>query len=212
MNKKNVGALLLVVATALGGPVAVQIGIDEQEVESVEIIGPNNAEVGELVHLQLIGQRTSWKLPITDTYRIDDNNVVLSFREPGEYVVIASAVAGRRTSIVEHVITVLGPPEPDPIVTSTLTDLVYQWCVDAEAPTASIEKLGYNFLAASQQDSIETILAFVASANREVSQVGCEDVLTRIQQHLFDQLSGKGVAAHQLAFAQIGEGLLKYTR
>lgn len=223
MNQKNVGALLLAVATIVGGPLAVDhaIQVNEEVVASVTVNGPNVAEIGELVHLTLTGDRPAWKLPPVDVFRVDDNNVVLSFREPGDYVIIASASAGGYTTIIEHTITVLGPPEPAPVpepdpvpnaAEDSLVDIVRQWCVDSNAPKLTCLQLGENFLTASNQDGIDSILISVAKANRKVNQKGCERVLAQIQQHLFDNLSGKGTSQHQLAFAQIGEGLSSYGR
>lgn len=222
MNKKTVGAVLLAVAATLGGPPAVEKAIDVATPVTVNVAidGPTEVEVGELCHLTLTGTNPSWRLPTENFYAVDLNTVVVSFREPGEFVIIAAAYTGEYTAIVSHVVTVHGTepapePEPDPereVTEHTLSDVVYDWCVASDAPTAAIEKIGTNFLAAAKQPSIETILSFVASNNRKVKQDGCEQVLAQIQQHLFDNLSGQGVAAHQEAFTLIGEGLLKYTR
>jgi hypothetical protein len=234
MNKKTIGAVLLAIAATLGGPVAVDHvqQVNDERREPVTLTGPAEAAVGELCILAVTGSRASWRLPETDSYKIDANSVVLSFREPGEYTVFASAIGGRSTAIVAHTILVLAPvvpevtpvivvdivpePTPDPVpdtpVVASLVDEVYGWCVDSTAPTATIEKLAKNFTDASHGESIEEILTHVARANRKVNQTGCEEVLARVQQYLFDNLNGKGVVAHQEAFAQIGEGLSTYTR
>ena len=215
MSQKNIGAVLLAVAATLGGPVAVDQAIKMNDRPAVEVVigGPSEAEIGELIRLTLTGTKTAWKMPTTDIYIIDDNNAIVTFREPGEYTIIASALDGRRTAIAEHTIMVLGPPAPKPQPNlPSLTDTVYQWCVDSDAPKPKCKTLGRNFMTAAESAvTIEGILSSVAKANRKADQKGCEQVLARIQQHLFDNLSGDGFNQHRDAFNEIGVGLLKWS-
>lgn len=230
MNQKNVAALLLLIATALGGPPAVDhaLNVHEQVLSSVAIEGPTEVVVGELVELHVSGTRPSWLPPTVDAKQLGDT-LILSFRDEGEYEVIASAVAGQTTQTVKHVLvvkkdhSVLVPepiepvvpdvpvPEPDELVDSGLVEDVYQWCVDAKTDRDVAKQLGNNFTrAASDSESIDELLQNVASGNRKVDQRTAARVLAQIQQYLYDNLAGEDFDAHQCAFDEIGQGFLRY--
>jgi len=234
MNSKNIAALLLMVATALGGPVAVDhaLNVNEEVVAAIAIDGPTEAVVGELVVLDLSGSRGSWLMPTTDYLEVTSNRVVLTFRKNGTYEVVASANAGGNSAIVKHVIevgkdptSVLVPndntvptpdvvpvPTPEPVVVRTYADDVYDWCREENAPKATCKTLGDNFIdAATNANSIDDLLSRVATANRKVNQKGVERVLGQIQQLLFDNLSDKDLEAHRCAFSEIGDGLVKWS-
>ena len=229
MSQKSIASVLLLVAAALGGPVAVDQAtkIQDEVATSVAIVGPDHAVVGELVELEISGARPSWLVPTSD-YRVHDDVVYVSFRNDGEYEIIGSAVAGRSTQVVKHTITV-GPdrsvvvpdepvpapvpePTPEPIQkTSNLTDMVVKWCEEVSAPKVACKELGNNFItAATNADSIDDLLSRVSSANRKVNQKGCESVLAQIQQYLFDNLQGESLEDHRCAFDEIGQGFLQY--
>lgn len=228
MSQKNIAAVLLLVATALGGPPAVKHAIDVQEqvVEDVAVTGPSDCVVGELIELSINGNRPSWLVPVED-HRVNGNTVLVSFREDGEYEFVASAIASGTTAIVRHVVTVGTPepvsvlvpdpkppvPEPSPSVTVSLTDIVVGWCVESNAPPEACKQIGDNFIdAATDADSIDDLLSRLSKANRKVNQKGCEQVLAQIQQYLFDNLAGKDLEAHRCAFDEIGTGLSAYAK
>lgn len=226
MSQKSIASVLLLVAAALGGPVAVDQAtkIQDEVHASVQIDGPTDCVVGQLIELKINGTRPSWLIPVEDN-RVIDDTCFISFREDGEYEVIGSAVAGRSTQVVRHVITV-GEPEPEPsdepvIPTPTpepvapakadLTEKVVKWCEEVSAPKVACRKLADNFIdAASKADSIDDLLSRVAASNRKVNQKGVESVLAQIQQHLFDNLQSEGLEEHRCAFDEIGQGFLKY--
>lgn len=226
MSQKSLAALLLLVATALGGPAAVDHALDVQEqvLVSVSVEGPTECVVGELIELHVTGSRPSWLPPTADAKIIGDT-LVVSFREDGTYEVIASAIAGQTTQVVKHVI-VVGAPEPveptvpdnpvptpdvDPKPESELTESVYKWCVAAKSDKAVCKQLSDNFIfAASNATTIDELLKLVAERNRKVNQRSVARPLAQIQQHLFDNLAGQDFAAHQCAFDEIGQGFLRY--
>jgi len=229
MSQKSIASVLMLIATALGGPVAVDqaMEIQDQVIESVVIEGPSEAKVGELVKLTVTGSRPSWLPPVEDAY-VDDDLCVVSFREPGEYQVIASSVAGRSTRVVKHVVTVGSPeptpapdaaPEPPPapvpddqsVLESTLIRDVEAWCQEANADKSVCKQLGDNFIyAASTSDDIDELLQKVAERNRKVNQRSVATVLTKIQEHLYENLAGEDFVTHQCAFSDIGQGFLQY--
>jgi hypothetical protein len=225
MSQKNVGAILLLIATALGGPVAVQQAVDVQDqvLSSVAIEGPNEAVVGELIELHVSGSRPSWLPPTVDAREVGDT-LYISFREDGTYEVIASAIAGQRTKTVKHEIVVGVKPEPkpepdSPVPTPTpepkpggeLTESVYKWCVEANVDRDVARELGMNFeYAATKATDIDELLSYVSERNRKVDQKTATPVLAKIQQHLFDNLAGTDFETHQCAFDEIGQGFLRY--
>jgi hypothetical protein len=230
VSQKNIAAILLAVAAVLGGPPAVRHAIDVQEevVANIEVSGAEVAEVGELVELSITGQRPSWLVPVQD-HRVLGNTVLVSFRDPGVYEIIASAIGSGRSTLVRHIITVGTPepevidePTPDPVPTPTpepevtkpsLSHIVAKWCDDSNAPDAACKQLGDNFIdAATNANNIDDLLTRLAKANRKVNQKGCERVLAQIQQYLFDNLAGQDLEAHRCAFDEIGTGLLNYSK
>ena len=235
MNKTT-PALLLGIATALGGwLVAVDSVIKQNntppaivETAAVAITGPTEVEVGELLTLDLIGDKPCWKIDTQDRYDVSPNRVVLSYRVPGTYTIIAAALSDDNPAIVEHTITVRGPPVPEPtpepvvVVPPTpepspsprpeLAQLVVIWCNKYNAPAEKCKPLGQNFImAANGADSIQDLIDRVAKANRSTDQKGCEEVLAEIQQYLLVNLKGKDFATHRQAFDDIGTGLLHYS-
>lgn len=219
MSQKSIATVLLMIATALGGPVAVDraVVINEEVASSVEITGPSDAAVGELIELKLTGSRPSWLVPVDD-HRILDDTCLVTFREEGDYEVIGSAIAGGKTSVVRHVVTVGETPDESPDkepedtpAESSLSDAVYGWCEDADAPADVAAKLGRNFTAAaSGADTLDELLRDVALSNRKTDQSGCEQVLARIQRYLFENLQGEDLDTHRQAFDEIGAGLTRY--
>lgn len=226
MSQKTIAALLLLVATALGGPPAIDHALDIQEtvLRSVVIEGPVECVVGELVELKVNGARPSWLPPTVDAKQLGDT-LILSFRDEGEYEVIASAVAGQTTQTVKHLIvvgkdrSVVVPdepvPAPVPVPTpdngSELTDSVNEWCIDANTKRDVAKELGDNFIyAASNAESIDELLQMVAERNRKVEQRSAAQVLAKIQQYLYDNLAGTDFDTHQCAFSEIGDGFLRY--
>lgn len=223
MSQKTIASLLMLIATALGGPVAVDHALDVQDqvIESVTIEGPSEVEVGELVSLKVTGSRPSWLPPVEDAY-VDGDLCILSFRKAGTYEVVASSVAGRSTRVVKHIVEV-GKKEPAPtpapkpvpddqsVVVSTLAQEVEAWCVESNADKRVCKQLGDNFIyAASTSSNIDELLQKVAERNRKVDQRSVVPVLTKVQQHLYDNLAGEDFVTHQCAFSDIGQGFLQY--
>lgn len=226
MSQKSIAAVLILVATALGAPPAINqaVKIQDDVVSSVVISGPTEVVVGELVELTVAGSRPSWLLPTDDCY-ITGNTVITSFRQKGEFQIIASAVAGGSTCVTKHTINVVAKvadtddapeptPEPDDVVLPNpdLTKEVLLWCKTSDAPVEACKKLGNNFIdAASRATTTDDLLARIAKSNRAVNQKGCEQVLAQIQQYLFSNLQDQDFEAHRCAFSEIGDGFKLYS-
>lgn len=215
MNQKSIATILILIATALGGPPAVDYVVNSPEIEVV-IAGPDSAAVGELIELSIQGANPSWLLP-TEDCRVQEGTVILSFRDAGEYEVLGTSIVSGRAKIAKHIIVVGGDsepaptPEPKPDV-SELADQVAEWCAESNAPVAGCADLSRNFTeAAREAEDLEDLLNKVSAANRNTNQKGCERVLAQIQQHLFDNLQGESFEKHVKAFEDIGEGFRRYS-
>ncbi len=223
MSQKNIAALLLIVATALGGPEFYSHVKNDVASQVVEFSAPDQCEVGELVTLTFPGSRVEWICPVDDHFVSDDGKKLrVSFRAKGTYEITVAAIVGNRVEIVKHEI-VVGTPSPTPDDTDVgpepspepaprnLSDDVYDWCVDFQPPKASAKAIGNNFIdAASKATSIDTLLQLTATANRKVSQKGSERIMGRIQQYLFDEMQDASFEEHKCVWDEIGTGLLKW--
>ena len=84
------------------------------------IVGQDAAEVGELVHLSAKGKDVEWTVlpPVADTQVFGENgqNMVVSFRKPGTYTVVAAILDdhGVHINTLEIKVDVDAPIGPDP--------------------------------------------------------------------------------------------------
>ena len=213
MSQKTVAAVLILVASALGGPVAVKQSLNAARVDVV-IVGPSDAVVGELVKLSIDGDLPSWLLP-TDDVHVDKGTCYISFRKDGRYEVIGSSLSGGKIINVRHSILVGKPLAPlaplAPPLKRTLAEDVASWAGESSAPKAACRAIGKNFTAAvSQATSTQSLLTAVSALNRETNQAGCEAVLAKIQRYIFENVQGKDLETHKSAFTEIGSGLISY--
>lgn len=235
MNAKNTGAILTLIAMALGGPVAVDKVVDATINTPATVLvfdAPESAVVGELVKISFSGDKAEWILPVEDSIRIDSHTVAMSFRNPGTYQVIASGIVDGAVRISTIEIKVAGEPTvavpdekpiPTPIevivvptppvsvLERTLADDVYDWCVDANSPKETCVQLADNFIAAaSNTSSVTELISKTAALNRDVDQTGVEDILARAQAKLIAEYKGKSFIEHQCAWDEIAQGFYKY--
>lgn len=220
MSQKNIAAVLILVATALGTPPLAKYSATGTPEPKVEMVGPETAEVGQLVKLSYDAKRVEWILPTEDQVRVGSDSVVLSFRKPGKYEVTASGVVGDSVQIERHAIEVTaeaakpGPePEPSPSPSVSLEDLVYQWCEAVDAPKRACEQLASNFIdAGSRSQTVAELVSNTAKLNRSVNQDGVKEVLVKIQVYLSKELQGKNYIEHQQAWDDISAALLRWSR
>jgi hypothetical protein len=219
MKTKNLSIMLLAVATALATPEVVTVITNDVATQSAEFSGPTECEVGEMVVLHWPAQRVTWDVPVVD-YHTDGTRLYVSFRKSGTYTITAAAVIGTRVELVKHTI-VVGTPEPPapdvdddtpaPKPPTNLTDDVYEWCESIEPNKVNCERLANNFIkAASEASDLDDLMKMTASLNRNTPQEGCEAILGKIQQHLFDSFQGKDFEHHRCAWDEIAMGLIKW--
>lgn len=224
MNK-NIMALLLTIATALGAPTIVDEVTDTTPAPAIALDAPVSVEVGELARLTYAARKVEWKLPGSD-YEIDGQRAWISFREPGVYQIIVSGLVDNDVRLVDYKIKVNGPVVPvEPVVvvdepvptpepnkpTFDLVDKVVEWCQEAGTTPEVARSLGGNFVdAATNSTTVSELMQSIAAKNKSTDQTGAQDVLVKVQVWLIENLTGKGFVDHQCALSEVGDGFLKY--
>jgi hypothetical protein len=243
MNRNNILGILLATAifavpigiTVYRGNVAPPLSPIFTPVEGPAIDGVNTAVVGELVRLTVDGEKVKWTClpPVNDleTYGASNEKCVVSFRQNGEYTVVAAVVKDSELSLETHKIAVGGvaftpnptnPTVPTPgavTLDSDLVNRVRSWCIEYKVEKAQAAKLASNFQQVAgeiQVGSIKTtgeIIGKTANLNSAISLSGFDGVLARIQSYLTQQAdSGQLVTPEQHAkvWFSIASGLNSY--
>lgn len=234
MSQKNIASILILIATALGGPVALQHVTAEKVEDRIEVQGPSSVEVGQMVRLTYDARDVDWISPTGDFQIIRNGEAVISFRSPGEYKISAAGKVGESVQLDEHVILVgkigtptpVGPehsviddsPSPEPVspdeVRSVeLTELVYQWCQETGADKEVAKQVADNFItAASTTETVQELLNKTTELNRAVDSTKISAVLVRTQKYLLVNLPGKDYVTYQCAWDEIAMGLIKWSK
>ena len=224
--QKNIAALFVILTVAIGGPVLIREGITTSDEVAPSVLYPDTVEVGELVTLTYAADKTEWILPTDDKYRLTQDTVVLSFRAPGKYQVIASGLVSGVVTIKSFYIHVGGPvpapaptpaptptpaPAPGPSVLWSLADDVHAWCLESKPSKEAARAIADNFItAASTADSIDELLSITAKLNQNTSQDGLTEVLSKLQVSLIENYDGTDFVTHQCAWDEIAQGLKRY--
>lgn len=227
MSQKNLASVLILIATALGGPAAVDHVQSVPEPDPIEIQGPTQVMIGELVQLTYDGRDVTWIAPTDDFQIVDNGHAVVSFRAPGEYEITAGGKVGSGVGLDTHTIFVEGKlPEPTPVPdqsvveptpepdqpAATLTNLVYQWCQEVDADKQVAMKVADNFItAASTTSTVDGLLRKTAELNRSIEQGELADVLVKAQRYMIKNLTGSDFVSHQCAWDEIAQGLIQWS-
>lgn len=204
-------------------------------VEGQAIDGTNTAVIGELVRLNVDGEKVKWTClpPVKDleTYGTYNEKCVVSFRANGEYTVVAAVVKDDVLSLETHKIAVGGiafvpdptnPTVPTPgavTLDSDLANQVRSWCIEYKADKAQAVKLANNFQQVGseiQAGSVKTtgeIIGRTANLNSAISLSGFDGVMAKIQAYLTQQAdSGQLVTPeqHTKVWLSIASGLNSY--
>lgn len=223
MNKQNITKAILLIATALGGPKAATDAVVDNPEARIEMVCPENAEVGEMVRLSYPGRSVEWILPTDDAVSVDSDTMAVSFREPGRYEVIAAAKVGDSVQVIREYIEVAGKPTPAPDIepvpepspspsVPTLTQYIYELCKEADAPKDTCRKVAANFIeAASTTSSIETLISKTSQLNRKIDQSGVAEVLAQAEKRFASEYRGLPYLDHQCAWDEVAQGFLKWS-
>jgi len=200
--------------------------------DTVVVDGPREVVVGEMVRLTAEGKLVKWQCfpmnPDCQVFGEKGEQFAISFRKPGEYLIVFAVYNRGELEIRHFDIVVTGkkpdPDEPedpeDPIVTSQpLTQDVLLWCTDAEVDKELAVSLSKNFskvyqeIEAGELTSPDEVITRTAELNSSLDLSSAEEVLGKIQAYLInasDIGSLGSMDSHALVWAAISEGFGKY--
>lgn len=223
MNQKNIATFLVLLASAIGAPVAMEHVQHLPEPAKVEIEGPTQVQVGELVRLSYDARDVSWIADSPDFQVTGNGTAVISFRKPGEYVITGAGKVADVVQLDRHTIFVgpSQPPSPDlptPLPEpekpdSQLRELVYGWCEESDVSKESARQVAENFItAASTTDTVDSLLEKTAQLNRSTDQGDVAVVLAKAQRYMIENLTGADFETHQCAWDDIAQGLIQWSQ
>jgi len=197
---------------------------------NAEFIGQDSAEVGELVRFLAEGEIVRWeclpKSPDSESYGLNNENYVISFRKPGIYTVIASIYTEGDLSIHTQAVTVEGPPVPvvvvpdpvDPVVIvkidQELVGKVEGWARKYKVDKDTCLSLSSNFamvvklIEAEELITPGQIINKTATLNSDLKL--SEGLMSELQAYLTSQSdigSLKTVPEHVIVWNSIAKGL-----
>ena len=255
MKNKIIGILLtvLVFAVPIGitifrGQVTVSPEIETEKVvytniftpiDGSAIAGPSEAQIGELVRLQVKGDQVKWQVlpsvPDLETYGAANEKAVISFRRAGEYTIIAAVLSDKTVSLQTIKIVVggftptpgpgpgPGPNNPPvgPKVDAELTAKVKTWASESKVDKQRAATLAANFSQVANEinaGSLKTtgeIINRTATLNQSLDLNGFDGVMAKIQAYLTQQ-ADSGILStpeqHVNVWFSIASGLESYAR
>lgn len=201
---------ILKIATRIGLPLAsiailILVGttyILPTEQPKATISGPTNAQVGELVRLEVNVSADDFQwvvIPESTDFEITANKAVFSARREGVYLFIAAYCYRDKVYLLRHEITIgnpppgpepgpgPGPPTPPPGPEADIQELIPYWCKTLNIPAETRVKLASNFsttaAAAStgQYTNVQDLVAATASLNKPL---GADELLDNITKYI----------------------------
>ena len=204
-------------------------------VEGQAIDGASTAVIGELVRLSVDGEKVKWTClpPVNDleTYGAFNEKCVVSFRQNGEYTVVAAVVKDDTLTLESHRIAVGGavfvpdpsnptvPPPGTVALDSSLSGKVVTWCRESKVDKAKAAKLALNFqqvVSEIQTGSVRTtgeIIGRTANLNSGADLAGFDSVMARVQAELTSRADAGSLVTpeqHASVWASIAAGLQTY--
>jgi hypothetical protein len=209
----------------------------QNEVAEVVMRAQEEAEVGELVRLDLAGsvaQSFKWLMvPATVDFEAYNNgkNAHFSARKAGSYMFIVACAYEGTVDVVIHTVVVTGVTAPDgatypeivlPQVDAPMNEWVTYWCAanrrpkeEAKRLAASFENVATQIAAGVIQDPSE-IIAATAIANRAAlgdSLTSWMPVLEQLQARMKEQADAGNLTTadeHRATWLMISKGLREY--
>lgn len=189
---------------------------------------PEFVEVGELVRISVPGRKVVWKClpdnPDYESYGMENENLVISFREPGKYTIIVACEDGDKVALDTYTIEVVSnaintqPDDPEfvAVLVSDLEGEVVKWCNNAELSRTQAKKLAKNFQKTRKSvidGDIDTIGKLVKKTYAKVNSNEAAILFGDIQAYTLDQEeSGTELSLDDYAdlWGTIAGGLLRY--
>lgn len=182
---------------------------------------PDFVEVGELVRLNVEGEQVVWKClpdhPDYESYGAENENLVISFRDPGVYTIIVASYLDQRVELDTYRIEVVGEAietvTKTPVVLGELESLVIEWCKSSDMSPRVADSLA-EVLQASAVENFEdtsTLLKLTAKRTRDME---VEDFMGQMTAYVMRQEEeiGKSLTVEQYkdTWNRVARGLLKY--
>lgn len=200
--------------------------------EVVEVDAPREVVVGEMVRLVAEGKLVKWRCfpsnPDCEVYGEKGEKYAISFREPGQFLIIF-AVYYRGNLEIKHVdivvkapdVVIPDPPDPDDpvIVPQPLTQNVLVWCNETNTDKVVCALLSKHFGLVAQEikrgelTTPDEVISRTAELNSSLDLASAEAVLAKIQAYLInasDTGSLNSMSSHALVWAAISEGFKVY--
>jgi hypothetical protein len=212
--------LSTVLADDTDGPVSPVV---QQSGEQARIVleAPTKGKVGELIRFKVTSEADSikWLAPTEDFQIYDDGRLaVFSGRTPGVYTFTVAAALGGTVDVVQHTVTITGPPKKP--TTDDLSLWIPYWAYgfqlnkeEASALAASFEDVADRITALSTP---EGIIKATSEANREAlggSLATWKPLLVKIQSSLANKARAgllKTPEQHTETWSEIARGLRRY--
>lgn len=217
MNQNNIATVLVLIASAIAGPVAWQQSTVERQYDEVQILSPTEIVVGQLVELQFDAVDVDWIFPVGDSKIVSDGVAHITFRDPGQYQIIAAGKVGLSVQVEELTVnvftdrSVLPTPTPTPTPQHDLSQLVFSWCQEADADKALCRQVADNFItAASTTSSVGELVAKTSRLNSGLDLKSLSDVLVKVQLHL-QTLPPDDYTIHQCEWDAVAQGLIQWS-
>jgi len=200
--------------------------------ETVDVTAPREVVVGEMVRLVAEGKLVKWRCfpmnPDCEVYGEKGEKYVISFREPGQYLIVF-AVYNRGVLEIKHVDLVVKAKEPDVVIPpddddpviapQPLTQNVLLWCEESGAKKDVCLALSKNFATVAREirdgqlTTPDEVISRTAELNSSLDLASTEAVLAKIQAYLInaaDTGSLDSMNSHALVWAAISEGFSVY--
>src|SRR6056297_2523331 len=101
MNQNNIATVLILIASAIAGPVAWHQSNVERQFDNVQILSPTEIVVGQLVELKFDAVDVDWIFPVGDSKIVSDGVAHITFRDAGQYQIIAAGKVGLTVQVEE---------------------------------------------------------------------------------------------------------------
>jgi hypothetical protein len=220
--------LLVLATTTVAAPVAIQL--ENNSVPIPLLSGHTEAQVGELIRVSTGAETVKWIVipEVVDYQEFDVGSLAISFREPGDYIIIAATLKAGVIALERHDVSVIGGytpcPVPDKIPDTpkptpptpkevTLADKIVGWCDELKVSKDLAAKVGSNFQRVANSKTIKTsadIVKETASLNKLVPPGPHSDVIGKVQAEVLLR-PPTGLDEYRVLWNEIAEGFLSYS-
>ena len=175
------------------------------------IVGPTEAQVGELVILEVTKTSScQWKvIPDNDNYVVIDNKIIFSAVETGEYTFICATVKNNTITLLSEKLVVI--PYTSLVPKVSLKELVLTWLPNNyDKVTAAKLAVSLKSVVDSNPTTIEDLILKSAKSNRDALGPDIDlwkPFLVKFSEYCRDNLTDKSLEEHIAVWEQVSEAL-----